>query len=130
MTTTLGIRDQRNEEAYGLEAQLNIANSVVGLVGTGSLAQFTAACLAGVGVRTLRIVGHERITGKEREPLLLERTRGQPKIKEIKKTLEKINEDADIFASAMSFQEWDMYPFRPQILIDATNDPSSKKTLF
>lgn len=113
--------------------QEEIENSRIMVVGSGTLAQMVSGALAGVGVNNIYVMDNKKVNDDEKDFLCIRDKDSKKinKIKQIKKTLEKIaNENkSGIIARHSPFNEAFTFQFSPEIIVDATNDPRSKESV-
>ncbi|MAE13439.1 hypothetical protein CMO92_02645 [Candidatus Woesearchaeota archaeon] len=126
----IGLRDQRNAEAFGEENAERLLDGRVAVVGSGSLGQLVMGSLAGLGVRGMYSVDDAVVLGNELEPLVLEKEKNASKVEVIGRSVRKINEDAELKISCGRFQEWQIRSYSPQVVVDASNDPMKKLRCF
>lgn len=130
---------ESNLADIGRSRQQSLYDSKVVVVGSDTLAQMVLSCLAGMGVGNVYFMDNKRISSDDRNDFLcthdldspgnLKIGRGEKKVYHIKNALEDINEDANYIARHAKFNEAWVYKFKPEIIIDATNDPISKKAV-
>ncbi len=127
--------DDRNERHWGKENQQKLYNTSALVVGSGILAQMTAGCLAGISVGNLYVCDNKRISRYENDFLCLpERDNtlyvNQEKVYYICDILKQINSEIKIKPIYSKFSEARIFPKKPDIIIDATNESDSKKESF
>lgn len=127
-------RDNRNELVWGERNQRKLYDAKVAVVGSGLLSQMVLAGLGGLGIGNVYFIDNSLVKRDERDFLCVPKDDkvGQKKVRHIEGTLKKINEgneESEIFHGIHSkFVEAFVYPYRPQVIIDATNDPISKES--
>lgn len=107
-----------------------VDNARVLLVGSSTLGQMIAGALAGLGIGNIYLVDNSRMNGTDNNFLCKYKGDNNVKrVKEVKETLDVIASDISKGTKARfsRFAEFYAYQFKPQIVIDATNDPSSKE---
>ena len=118
--------------SLGGSRQEQIRKSRVAVVGSDALAQMVLACLAGIGVGNIYITDNQDVSSDysgdffcTHQPTHMM----QPKIRHIAEALDEMNPDADmnIWTMYAKFEKAFVYQFNPEIIIEATNDPVSKK---
>ncbi len=109
--------------------QALLENARVGIIGSGSLAQFVALPLTALGFGHIEIYDVGRADPKNREEFLCSWSRkGSSKAKSLEDMLKKINPTVDVKGISISFD----YASQASLLggldliIDCTNDPCSK----
>ena len=124
-------RDSRNRLAWGAENQERLYQSRVLVVGSDVLAQMVLSGLAGLGIGKLYFMDNKRVSKKDKD-FLCSHNRfiiGQKKVKHIEDTLKEINtnDERQIVGIHSKFVEALVFNYAPEVVIDATNDPRSKK---
>lgn len=127
--------DNRNELYWGKENQHKLYNTKALVVGSGILAQMTAGCLAGISVGNLYICDNRRISRYENDFLCLPEKDNalyvnKEKVYYICDILKEINSEIKIKPIYSKFSEARIFPKKPDIIIDATNESYSKKASF
>ncbi|MGM5482309.1 MAG: ThiF family adenylyltransferase [Nanobdellota archaeon] len=118
--------ESRNLLAWGEENQKKLNEQRVMVIGSDLLPQYIMAGLSGLSIGELTIMDNANIKNKELNFLCDKESLGQSKCEAIKERLEKINKDMQINTIYSKFCEAMAYKHKPSILIDASNETSTK----
>jgi len=131
------IRNNRNVLAFGQggeELQEKLKNFKVAVIGSDLLSQNVLAGVVGLGVGHIYFMDNERINNTKKDFLCLheEMDIGKKKTVKMQDTLGRINEsllsnDQEVVGIHAKFSETLLYRYRPEVIIDATNNSFSKK---
>jgi len=119
---------QLRTENWGIEQQRKLYNSRVLLIGSDILGQMTLGCLVCLGVGEI-LVMDKREKRKGEKGFLANNRRKKEGIEDIITTVKKINSHISIRGINSKFSEsfLDYYNFNPDVIIETTNDLSSKE---
>src|SRR3989344_5315972 len=130
----MAYRDTRNVLAFGdngEECQRKLYNSRVLTVGSDLLSQMILGGLAGLSVGHIAFIDNARIDRNDRDFLCShgDTIIGQKKVRHVEDTLKRINQviQENIVGIHSKFAEAFVFEYKPEVVIDATNDPISKE---
>jgi len=124
----------RQVRIWGRENQKKIDDAKVLIVGSGPLSQMILSNLAGLGIGNLYLMDNATISRADSNEFLCFKDKGNypnigsMKVKEIAETLKKINPSIEVRGRFSKFAEPFAYQFRPEIIVDATNNQVSKES--
>ena len=129
-----GHDDSRAIEAYGEQAINRIHNTSILVVGSDTIAQYVLAGLAGLGIRKgIYFLDNKRISTRDKNDFLCIKQKskksfiGHPKIEHLESKIRQINPSSTVRGRFFRFNEAIAYKYEPDIVIDTTNDPNSKR---
>ncbi len=127
----MSIHTSRNVLVWGEENQRKLYNTSIAVVGSDVLAQMVLTGLAGLGIGKICFIDNKRIARDDLDFLVKhdDINIGDKKIRHIENTLSLVNPNLDFIGIYSKFVEAFIYPYQPQIIIDATNDAVSKETV-
>lgn len=119
---------QLRAAGWGIEEQRKIYNSNILLIGSDILAEMTLGCLAGLGTGNILVMDNEPNRSNNKSFLINNLKKGS-KVEGLANEAQKINLQLKIKSSNSRFSEGflDYKNFRPDIIIDTTNDLSLKE---
>jgi molybdopterin/thiamine biosynthesis adenylyltransferase len=124
-------RYNRQELIEGWDQEkLRKARAVV--IGSGNLAQYSAVSLAALGFGNIEIYDPAKLDGeKPKEFLMFQANSGNPKAKALENILRQINPETRIKGVSLGFSNSALMTIvgSPDVIIDTTNSPQSKKTV-
>lgn len=125
-------QDNRNVVYWGKKNQKKLYDSRVTVVGSDTLAQMAASCLAGIGVGNISLIDNKRINKGDLDFLCFAKDDnvwniGKKKVEQICGLVSRINQSPNVVPLHSKFVEAFCYNYlHPDIIIDATNDSTSK----
>lgn len=129
------IQDDRQVriDGWGQEGQEKIRKSRPLVIGSDVLSQMLLVNLAGLGVGNIMLMDNKRIGEEDKYNFLYKKESqdgiyiGNKRGKQIKKIVEKINDNISLVYRHSKFREAWLYDFKPSIIFDTTNNVISKR---
>lgn len=122
-------REQRNVEAWGEDGEKKqelLYDSRVMVIGSDVLSQMVLINLAGLGVHNICCVDNAEISGADRNNFLYSKQSKGRRVRDIAEALEAINTSLNATYYESDFEESYAEDFKPEVIIDATNNIISK----
>ena len=126
MTNDKNIRYDRQQRIQNWQ-QERLANAKIAIIGSGQLAQFTAASLVALGVGNVEIYCNEKVNGKE---FLTFDSNGDDKSSLLEKKLHEMNPDANVRSFKMESDDNILSLVdNPDIILELTNSSELKERI-
>jgi molybdopterin/thiamine biosynthesis adenylyltransferase len=122
--------EDRNDRNHRLEAwdPIKVKNANVTVVGSGPLANYLITYIAGLGLGKVRIISNDIHDARNiNEFLVCNSELGTPKVESLARELRRLNPDIEVTPKNVYVDKQDVGLNSVEYLVDATNNPDSKR---